>query len=519
MRHVKIFDTTLRDGEQSPGVALNTSQKLEIAHALARLNVDIIEAGFPITSDGDFDCVNRIARDVRGPVIAALARTHKKDIEIAARAIEPASKPRIHTFTSASKIHLEFMLKKTEAQVLEMSDEMVRYAKTFVDDVEFSMQDCMRADPEFVYQLVRLAIAAGATTINIPDTTGYGTPLEYGNLMRNVFKNVPEAKDVTISAHCHDDLGLAVAESLAAIEAGVTQIECTINGIGERAGNTSLEEVVMALYTRGDYYDAKTQINTKELYRVSRLVSRHSGMIVQPNKAIVGDNAFAHESGIHQDGVIKHKQTYEIMNAEIVGREAGVLVLGKHSGRAAFKKALEDLGYDLSSPVPDHGLTEDAVASLFSRFKELADRKGAIGAEELRALVETRDSIQETYKLEGIQVLSGTHVIPTATVTLVTPDGTKQAAFNGDGPVDAAYKAVNAITEIYPTLESYRIEAVTQGNDAVGEVSIRARVGEVAYSGNGVATDIVEASVRAWLEVINQSVVNARTKREAITAV
>jgi 2-isopropylmalate synthase len=520
MRHIRIFDTTLRDGEQSPGVALSVPQKLEIAHALARMGVDIIEAGFPITSQGDFDCVHRIAREVRGPVICGLARTHKADIERAAQALEVADRWRIHTFTSASKVHLEYMLKKTPEQVLEITDEMVRYARTFCDDVEFSAQDVMRADFDFVIRLFDAAIEAGATTINIPDTTGYGTPNEYGALIKRIHDEVVRGRNVHISTHCHDDLGMAVANSLAAVENGATQIECTINGIGERAGNTSLEEVVMAIYTRRNHYQAETKINTREIYRVSRMVARHSGMVVQPNKAIVGDNAFAHESGIHQDGVIKNKETYEIMNAELVGREAGVLVLGKHSGRAAFKKALEDLGYNLQTPVADHGLTEDAVNALFKRFKEIADRKGAMTTEEIRALVETQDaSVPEIFKLESIQVLSGTHVVPTATVTLETPQGPKQHASSGDGPVDAVYRAINAVTEVYPSLESYRIEAVTENSEALGEVSIRARVGEIVYSGNGVSTDIVEASARAWLEVINASIARVGVKKESITAI
>jgi 2-isopropylmalate synthase len=412
------------------------------------------------------------------------------------------------------------MLKKTPEQVLEITDEMVRYARTFCDDVEFSAQDVMRADFDFVIRLFDAAIEAGATTINIPDTTGYGTPNEYGALIKRIHDEVVRGRNVHISTHCHDDLGMAVANSLAAVENGATQVECTINGIGERAGNTSLEEVVMAIYTRRNHYQAETKINTREIYRVSRMVARHSGMVVQPNKAIVGDNAFAHESGIHQDGVIKNKETYEIMNAELVGREAGVLVLGKHSGRAAFKKALEDLGYNLQTPVADHGLTEDAVNALFKRFKEIADRKGAMTTEEIRALVETQDaSVPEIFKLESIQVLSGTHVVPTATVTLETPQGPKQHASSGDGPVDAVYRAINAVTEVYPSLESYRIEAVTENSEALGEVSIRARVGEIVYSGNGVSTDIVEASARAWLEVINASIARVGVKKESITAI
>src|SRR5690606_7448642 len=367
VRYVRFFDTTLRDGEQSPGVALNAGQKLEIAHALARLGVDVIEAGFPITSQGDFECVRAIAKEVEGPIVCALARTHTADIDRAAQAVEVAKRPMIHIFTSASDVHLEHMLRKTREEVLELSDAMVRYARNFAEEVEFSAQDCMRADPQFVYQLVRTAIAAGATTINIPDTTGYGTPQEYGALIRSIFDNVPEAKDVRISAHCHDDLGMAVANSLAAVEAGATQVETTINGIGERAGNTALEEVAMALYTRADHYGVKIGINTREIYRVSKLVERHTGMLVPANKAVVGENAFAHESGIHQDGVIKNRATYEIMNAELVGRDAAVLVMGKHSGRRAFRKTLEELGYA--------NVSEERLNAVFARFKELCDRK------------------------------------------------------------------------------------------------------------------------------------------------
>jgi 2-isopropylmalate synthase len=504
MRHIKIFDTTLRDGEQSPGVALNTSQKLEIAHQLKRLNVDIIEAGFPITSEGDFDCVSRIAKEVRGPVICALARTNPKDIDRAAQALEQAEKSRIHIFTSASKVQIQYMLRKTPEEVLELSDKMIRYARQFTDDIEFSGQDVMRADPEFVFQLYKMAIEAGATTINIPDTVGYGAPLEYGAIIKRIYDEVVAGRNIAISTHCHDDLGMATALSLAAVENGATQIECTLNGIGERAGNTALEEVVMALHTRADYYHAKTQIHTRELYRTSRLVSRLTGMIVQPNKAVVGENAFAHESGIHQDGVLKHKETYEIMNAEIVGRQAAVMVMGKHSGRAAFRDALNRLGYALEGETPDSSLNEEAINVLFVRFKDLADRKGQISDEDLRALVEGHDSVKETFALEDLQVLSGMRVTPMATVRLVTPEGTQQAAATGDGPVDAVYSAISSITKISPTLESYRIEAVTRGGDALGEVTISVRYGESKVTGIGVATDIVESSARAWLHAINQ---------------
>jgi 2-isopropylmalate synthase len=496
--YIKFFDTTLRDGEQSPGVALNTQQKLEIAHTLARLNVDIIEAGFPITSQGDFECVYEIAKQVKGPVIAALARTHRADIERAAEAIAPAGKKgRIHIFTSASDIQLEHMLRKTREEVLVISDEMIRLAKTFTDDVEFSAQDCMRADPEYVYELVRTAIKAGATTVNIPDTTGYGTPEDYGALIRNIFAQVPEAHGVTISTHCHNDLGMATANTLAAVENGATQVEVTINGIGERAGNTSLEEVAMALYTRRDHYGHDIGINTRELYRASRLVSRYTGMMVQPNKAIVGENAFAHEAGIHQDGVIKHKGTYEIMNAELVGREAGVLVMGKHSGRNAFRQRLEELGYET---------TKEQLDVLFKQFKELADLKQSVTTEDLRALVENQlVKVEETFKLEHIQFQSGSGgITPQALVRLRTPDEVLEASATGSGPVDAAYSALRTLTPVPFTLESYDLKAIGSGTDALGEVTIRVSAGDQTLYGRAISTDVVQSSVLAYVDVMNK---------------
>ena len=517
MQRVKIFDTTLRDGEQSPGVALNHTQKIEIAHALARLGVDIIEAGFPIASDGDFECVSRIAREVRGPVICGLARTNRADIERAAQALEVAPKRRIHVFTSASRVQIEHMLRKTPEEVIEMSVRAVEYARQFTDDVEFSGQDVMRADFDFVIRLYRAAIEAGATTINIPDTVGYGTPPEYGRLIARVRDEIVQGRDVAISTHCHDDLGMAVANSLAAVENGATQIECTINGIGERAGNTSLEECVMALHTRRDHYRAETGIYTRELYRVSRLVSRLTGMPVPPNKAIVGDNAFAHESGIHQDGVLKHKETYEIMNAELVGREAAVMVMGKHSGRAAFRKALQDLGY-VTDGTADHGLNDEAVNVLFARFKELADRKGQIYADDLRALVESGAEITQTFHLESLQVLSGTHVTPTATVKIETPNGAVEAAATGDGPVSAAMNAISHATGLTPELETYRIQSVTRGSEALGEVSAGVRYKGVTVMGIGLAPDVVEASARAWLHAINQIVAGQARAKQTVTA-
>ena len=511
MAYVRFFDTTLRDGEQSPGVSLNTTQKVEIAHGLARLGVDIIEAGFPVASQGDFDCVHQIAREVRGPIIAALARTHRADIERAAQAIEPAERGMIHTFTSASDVHLEYMLKKSRQEILELSDEMVRYARTFADEVEFSAQDCMRADPEFVYQLVRTAIAAGATTINIPDTTGYGTPVDYGALIKNIFINVPEAHDVVISTHCHDDLGMAVANSLAAVENGATQIECTLNGIGERAGNTSLEECAMALYTRRDHYQTDIGINTRELYRMSRLVARHTGMTVAPNKAIVGENAFAHEAGIHQDGVLKHKDTYEIMNAELVGRDAGVLVMGKHSGRNAFRKTLADLGYE--------EMPADTVNTLFRQFKDLCDRKSFVTTDDILALVGSEVSrVPATYTLESVQFQSGTGLIPVATVRLITDTGTYNEAATGDGPVDAVYRALERISQVPITLDSYEIRSVGSGKDALGEVSIRAESEGRFVTGRGLSTDVLEASAHAYVDVLNKLAAGVVRSPEKVSA-
>ena len=516
-RRIHIFDTTLRDGEQSPGVALNHTQKVEIAHALSRLGVDVIEAGFPITSDGDFECVSRIAREVRGPVITALARTARADIERAAAALESAHRSRIHVFTSASAVQMEHMLRKTPEQVIESSVAAVRLARQYVDDVEFSGQDVMRADFEFVIRLYREAIEAGATCINIPDTVGYGTPGEYGALIARVRDEIVQGRPVEISTHCHDDLGMATANSLAAVENGATQIECTLNGIGERAGNTSLEEVVMAIHTRRDHYRAHTGIQTRELYRVSRLVSRLTGMPVAPNKAVVGDNAFAHESGIHQDGVLKHKETYEIMNAELVGREAAVMVMGKHSGRAAFRKALQDLGYDTNGH-NDGGLNDTALNALFVRFKELADRKGQIFADDLHALVGSGAETSETFGLERFQIAMGTDMQPLAYVRLNTPDGVREATGTGDGSVEAVFHALNTATGITPRLELYRVQAVTKDTGALGEVSVSASYGAMTVSGNGVASDVVEASARAWLRVINHIVGGQTKERQTVTA-
>ncbi|ADI13347.1 2-isopropylmalate synthase [Truepera radiovictrix] len=496
MAYIKIFDTTLRDGEQTPGVTLNTAEKVEIAKQLARLGVDIIEAGFPITSTGDFEAVSRIAKEVSGPTICALARTARADIERAAQALEGAERARIHVFTSGSKIHLEHMLRKTPEEVIEASVESVRLARQFTGDVEFSAQDCTRSELAFLYALYGAAIEAGATVINIPDTVGYGMPLEYAELIRNIRDNVPGAKEVDISTHCHDDLGLAVANSLAAIGAGATQVECTVNGIGERAGNTSLEEVVMALGTRRDVWGHETGINTRELYRTSRMVAMYTGVSVPPNKAVVGDNAFAHESGIHQDGVIKALETYEIMSAETVGRDAGVLVMGKHSGRRAFRKTLEELGYELD---------DEKVNVLFKQFKDLCDRKQKVTSEDIRALIDAETArVPQTYELMSVQFQSGTGMIPVATVRLKTDTGIYEEAATGDGPVDAVYRALERVAGLPLKLESYEIRSVGSGKDALGEVSIRASQGERLVHGRGLSTDVIEASAQAYVDVLNK---------------
>jgi 2-isopropylmalate synthase len=506
-----IFDTTLRDGEQSPGATLNVEEKLTIARQLARLGVDVIEAGFPFASPGDFEAVQKIAQHVGapdGPTICGLARATRQDIEAAANALKPAAKPRIHTFIATSDIHLEYKLKKTRPEVLAIAEEMVAYAKSFVNDVEFSPEDAGRSEPEFLYEVLERAIAAGATTINIPDTVGYLTPSEFGALIKGIKDNVPNIDQAIISVHGHNDLGLAVANFLEAVKNGARQLECTINGIGERAGNAALEELVMALHVRRQFYNPflgrspeseapLTNIDTRQIYKTSRLVSNLTGMLVQPNKAIVGANAFAHESGIHQDGVLKHKLTYEIMDAQSIGLTDNQIVLGKHSGRNAFRSRLRELGYELG---------DQELNRAFLRFKELADKKKEVTDWDLEAIVnDEAQQVPELFKLEHVQVSCGDHSRPTATVTLRTPDGKELTdAAIGTGPVDAVYKAINRVVEIPNQLIEFSVQSVTAGIDAIGEVTIRLKYEDRIFSGHGANTDIIVASAQAYVNALNR---------------
>ncbi len=494
---IKIFDTTLRDGEQSPGASLNEDEKIEIAKQLARLKVDVIEAGFPIASPGDFEAVKRIAREVKGPAIAGLARARKIDIERAYEAVKYSDRPRIHTFIATSPIHMERKLGLTPDQVIEQAVEAVKFAKSLCNDVEFSAEDAGRSDPEFLYKIFTEVIKAGATVINVPDTVGYTQPEEFGALIRGIRENVEGVENVDISVHCHNDLGLATANSLAGVLNGATQVECTINGIGERAGNASLEEIVMNLVTRKDYFQKEIGIDTTQLYPASRLVSRLTGFVVQPNKAIVGANAFAHEAGIHQDGVIKDKRTYEIMTPESVGFPGTKLVLGKHSGRHALYERLKELGYDL---------TNEQLNLIFSRFKELADKKKEVLVEDLEAILteEILPKVPEKYSLEYFQVVTGSTTIPVATLEIAEENGLLRDASIGNGPVDAVFKAIERVTGIKARLTNYVIKAITGSKDAQGEVSLELEIEGKSYSGKGVSTDIIEASAKAYINALNR---------------
>lgn len=493
---VWIFDTTLRDGEQSPGFSMNIEEKIRMANQLAKLNVDVIEAGFPIASEGDFEAVKAVAQAVKGPVIAGLARVPKIDIDRAWGAVQYAEKPRIHVFVATSDIHLEHKLRKTREEILRESIEAVRYAKSLCDDIEYSPEDASRSDVAFLIKLIEAVIEAGATTVNIPDTVGYATPQEYGRLIKTLHDKVPNIGKARISVHCHNDLGLAVANSLAGIENGARQVECTINGIGERAGNAALEEIVMALKTRRDYYQHYTDITTEEIYKTSRLLSTITGIKVQPNKAIVGDNAFAHEAGIHQDGVLKNAITYEIMTPQSIGLARNRLVLGKHSGRHAFSKRLEELGYEL---------TREEINKAFARFKDLADKKKEIYDEDLQAIVEDElSAIPETFELDYLQTTTGNHTLPTATLRLRKGEMLMQDASIGDGPVDATYQAIDRITGIPGKLIDYSIRAVTSGKDAIGEVVVKVQFNGEIITGRGASTDVIEASAKAYLNAVNK---------------
>ena len=501
-KRVKIFDTTLRDGEQSPGISLNKQEKLEIAHQLSRLGVDVIEAGFPIASPGDFESVQAIAREVEGPVICGLARTSHQDVNAAWNAVKDSGRPRVHTFISTSDIHIEHQLRTTRADVLGQARAAVAHAKQYLDDVEFSPMDASRADVEFTAEVVQVALDEGATTINIPDTVGYAMPQEFGVFLARLYEMVPDLRQVALSVHCHDDLGLAVANSLAGIEAGCRQVECSINGIGERAGNASLEEIAMLLHTREPSLGLWTAIETTEIARTSRLVSRLTGYQVQPNKAIVGRNAFAHESGIHQDGVLKERTTYEIMDPTTVGLRSNSIVLGKHSGRHALSDALQEMGFQIDG---------QALNTAFKRFKEIADRKKQVTAMDLEALVtdELREEITG-YALESFDVEASSRRPPHARVSVTLPDGgTGEGSFTGDGPIDAVFRAINVAAGVDAKLDDFTIGAVTEGQDALGEVSVVVEVGGFTGAGQGVSTDIIDAAARAYVRALSVSVARA----------
>ena len=528
--YIRFFDTTLRDGEQSPGATLSSAEKIEVARQLARLGVDIIEAGFPIASPDDLAAVHRISAEigraetlhtwaedsVEPPVICGLARASEGDIDAAWEAIQPAEHPRIHTFLATSEIHMRHKLRMDPEEVVDRVQHMVAYAKQYCEDVEFSPEDAGRSDPEFLYVVLEEAIKAGATTLNIPDTVGYTTPEEFGALISGIIANTPGIDNIAVSVHCHDDLGLATANTLAGIRAGARQAEVTINGIGERAGNTSLEEVVMALHTRRPIFKLEHGINTTQITRTSRMVSKYTGIVVQPNKAVVGANAFAHEAGIHQDGMLKHEETYEIMRPETVGLSQSTLVMGKHSGRHALRVRLQELGFDLNN---------EELTDVFARFKRVAEKKKLVADADLVALIS--DEIyqpHEVFRLKDAQIVCGTLGMPTATVRMVGPDGeeSEQAAI-GTGPVDACYRAIDAIVRLPNELQEYNVNAVTEGIDALGEVTVRIQVDleqiaapqrispqhqqlqDRTFGGHGASTDVFVASARAYVSALNKA--------------
>ena len=496
MRRIKIFDTTLRDGEQSPGASMNIEEKLTIAKQLARLGVDIIEAGFAISSPGDFEAIKTIGCEVEGPVICSLARAKEEDIKRAWEALRDAPKKRIHTFHSTSDIHLKYQFRISREEALKRSVEMVKLARSFVEDVEFSPMDATRTDISYLCEVVEAVLDAGASTVNIPDTVGYSIPVEFGAMIKAIHDRVKNSDKAVISVHCHNDLGLAVANSLSAILNGAGQIECTINGIGERAGNCSLEEVVMALRTRRDIFNADTGINTEEIIRSSRLVTKITGISVQPNKAIVGANAFAHEAGIHQDGLLKEKSTYEIIKPESIGLYSAKLVLGKHSGRHAFKTRLKELGYVL---------TDEELKKAFERFKKLADQKKDIFDEDLEALIsEEVAKVPEVYSLVDLHSVSGLNQKPTAAVKLKVGESVIDRMEHGDGPVDATYKAIASITNTKSNLLKFEVKSITGGTDALGEVMVSLEEEDRTVRGHGADTDIIVAAAKAYINALNK---------------
>ncbi len=494
----------MRDGEQSPGASLDTASKIEIARQLARLGVDVIEAGFPIASKGDFNAVYKVAGSVRGASVCGLARAMRADIEACANAVKPARQPRIHVFLATSKIHMQYKLKKAESEILKLAVWAVGYARKFCDDIEFSPEDASRSDRDFLCKVVESVIKAGAKTVNIPDTVGYSMPVEFGSLISTIRTKVPNINKAVISVHCHNDLGLAVGNSLSAIQNGAEQIECTINGIGERAGNASLEEIVMALNTRKDIFGVTTSIDKKELYKTSRLVSKLTGIVVQPNKAIVGQNAFSHEAGIHQDGVLKKSSTYEIIRPQDVGFGGTRLVLGKHSGRHAFNERLKKLGFELD---------ENEILKAFERFKALADKKKEIFDEDLLSIVEDGIvSIPETFRFEDLTIVSGNKITPEATIGLAKGGKVLKKSSSGDGPVDACYKAIDAITGLKCRLLDYSLKSITGGKDALGEVTVRIVSNKDEVSGRGTSTDIIEASAKAYVNAVNKLIFSRSRK-------
>ena len=492
-----IFDTTLRDGEQAPGASLNSDEKLEIAYQLENLGVDVIEAGFPIASPGDFAAVSLVARNIKRSVVCGLARCLKSDIEAARNSLKKAKQSRIHIFLATSKIHLKYKFKKAEAEILELATKATKLARKYCDDIEFSPEDATRSNRDFLFRIIEAAIKNGAKTINIPDTVGYSYPQEVYSLIEDICNNVPNINKAIIAIHCHDDLGMAVANSLSAVLAGARQIHCTVNGIGERAGNASLEEIVMALKVRKDAFKGfYTNIDTKEIYRASHMVSTLTGFVVPPNKAIVGANAFAHESGIHQDAILKKRITYEIMNPKDVGIGKSQLVLGKHSGRHALAKRLKELSLKLD---------DKRINVIFKKFKELADKKKDIFDDDLIALVEEEiRGKKKIYELVSVKIITGTDIIPEATVKIKHKKKVHEVKSSGDGPVDACYKAMDKITKIKPKLLNYKLDAITKGKDAQGMVRVDIRVKGKTISGRGSSTDILEASVKAYLDALNK---------------